>query len=638
MAILPLGIARVSNLLTTQVTTQSIDATQAQLLVVQNQLSTGLRVSTPSDDPAAASMIMQLNLTLERRQGYANNITTASSQLGETDSTLGDLTGLLQQAQQIASSSVGSDVSDSQRQSDAAIVQSIYNQALSIANKSFNDAYLFGGDTAGQAPFIQGASGLLYQGSGQTLNNLYDDGTSLSFQVGASSVFGGLAPQVGGVNLSPALSAQTRTQDVSGTSGRGLHLGPISISNGTITKTVDLSLDASIGDIVNSINQAAVGGITASIGGQNLNISGAAGDNITISDVGGTTAADLGINTPAGGAGAGVPVTGAALNPRIAPFTPTSSLRNGLGLDGTGLIITNGLVSKTVSWPGGASVQDVLNAINGAGAGVQASISPSGMGLIIANATQGTTLSIAENGGQTATQLGVRTLSPTSPLSQLNNGRGVGTAGGATPDFSITAKNGSVFQVSISAAQTVQDVINAINTATGGAVSASFATTGNGIVLTDGTVGASTLAVTPLNFSTAAADLGLTAPAAGNKITGTDVGAPTSSGIFGNLSALIAGLQGGSQAKITAAGQGIASDISRVTEVQGQTGAIEQELSNRQTQMQQENTATQSLVSQLQDTDFTQAITEFQTLQTALQATYQTAAKELNLSLLNFLG
>jgi flagellin-like hook-associated protein FlgL len=43
-------------------------------------------------------------------------------------------------------------------------------------------------------------------------------------------------------------------------------------------------------------------------------------------------------------------------------------------------------------------------------------------------------------------------------------------------------------------------------------------------------------------------------------------------------------------------------------------------------------------MSQLSDTDFTAAITKFQTLQTSLQATLETAAKTLNLSLLDFLG
>lgn len=77
--------------------------------------------------------------------------------------------------------------------------------------------------------------------------------------------------------------------------------------------------------------------------------------------------------------------------------------------------------------------------------------------------------------------------------------------------------------VGLTNASTVQDVLDQINTAAGGKVTASFATNGNGIVLTDNTVGTGKLTVTPLNAATTAADLGLTSPAVGNTITGSDV-------------------------------------------------------------------------------------------------------------------
>ncbi len=60
-------------------------------------------------------------------------------------------------------------------------------------------------------------------------------------------------------------------------------------------------------------------------------------------------------------------------------------------------------------------------------------------------------------------------------------------------------------------------------------------------------------------------------------------------------------------------------------------------MTSQQTDLQQQNTATQSLLSQLQNVDMTTAVTQFQTLQTAMQASYETAADTLQVSLLNFL-
>src|SRR5689334_23296943 len=101
MAILPIQLARVSNLLRGNVATQALSQTQQELLDVQNELSTGKRVNQPSDDPSAAAIIQQLQKTLADRQGFSANIDAAKSQLSETDSTLSDLNDLLLQAQQI---------------------------------------------------------------------------------------------------------------------------------------------------------------------------------------------------------------------------------------------------------------------------------------------------------------------------------------------------------------------------------------------------------------------------------------------------------------------------------------------------------------------------------------------------------
>jgi flagellin-like hook-associated protein FlgL len=318
-------------------------------------------------------------------------------------------------------------------------------------------------------------------------------------------------------------------------------------------------------------------------------------------------------------------------------LTPISSLDDGAGIDNSGLTITNGTTTKTITWSPTGTVQDMLNAINGAGLGVDAQINSSGTGINIMNALQGPTLSIGENGGATAADLGLQTMALSTPLSQLNNGSGVQTAGGTTPDFQITTAGGSTFQVSVSAATTVGDVINEINAATGGSVTASLAITGSGIVLTDNTTGSGTLSVTALNGSSAASQLGLNVAASGNTITGTDVGAPTSKGIFGNLQALMTSLQSGNQPAITAAGGAISDDINRVIEYNGQAGAAQKELTSTQTNLTQQTTATQSLISQLQNVNYAQAVSQFQTLQTAMQASLQTAASTLQLTLLDFL-
>jgi flagellin-like hook-associated protein FlgL len=370
-----------------------------------------------------------------------------------------------------------------------------------------------------------------------------------------------------------------------------------------------------------------------------LQLTGDPTDNISVNEVsGGSTASDLGIQLSAG-TGAGNPLTGSGINPKVTGLTTLASLKGGAGIDTAGLIITNGQSSATIDLSGATTVEDLLNAINGSDVAVRAEINAAGTGINILNPTQGTTMSIAENGGTTAADLGVRSFGPDSPLSELNFGKGVRTVDGS--DIQLTDSNGTSFEVDLSGLNTVQDVLDAINAAAGTAgagVTASFATSGNGIVLTDTAGGAGTLALTPLNFSNAAADLGLTNAASAGVITSSDVNAVEPDGVFSHIAALRNALRSNDQAAITAAGEKLKNDYDNVVMIRGETGARVQEIDSRQQRLDDQNVATKALLSSLEDTDFTEAIARFQTLQTALQATYQTSSHMMNLSLLDFIG
>src|SRR4051812_33152527 len=211
MAILPLQLARVSNLLRTSVSSGQITRTQEQLLKVQNELSTGKRLNSPSDDPGDAAIVQQLQKTLETRDSYLTNLQHAQSTMSEADTAMGDLSGLLQQAQQIASANVGSDVTADQRTAAAAVVENLFNQALTLGNRQFEGAYLFGGDTSTEPPYAPTAGGIRYQGTGAHLLNRFDENTTQSFTVAAPDIFGGFSGQVKGIrDLAPAITGATR--------------------------------------------------------------------------------------------------------------------------------------------------------------------------------------------------------------------------------------------------------------------------------------------------------------------------------------------------------------------------------------------------------------------------------------------
>ena len=132
--------------------------------------------------------------------------------------------------------------------------------------------------------------------------------------------------------------------------------------------------------------------------------------------------------------------------------------------------ISNGGKTYTIDISSAITVEDLLNTINGSGAGVLAEINSDGTGIDIRSRISGGDFSIGENGGLTATQLGVRTFALQTRLSDLNHGLGVHSLAQQNfvgNDFAFQLEDGTTLQISLSNEATIGDVINTINNAPG---------------------------------------------------------------------------------------------------------------------------------------------------------------------------
>ncbi|MCS7034364.1 MAG: hypothetical protein NZ561_10305, partial [Phycisphaerae bacterium] len=240
MAAIPSNLSRVSNNLRQMVATGNLSRTQVQLLKVQDQLATGRRLNSPSDDPGAAAIIQSIRKTLEQRSTFLQNIRSAENHLAAVDSALAEATELLNEAQQIASANVGSDVSAEARSAAAAVIDSIYSQLLSVGNRQFEGMFLFAGDRSTRPPFQEAGGGVQFVGTRNVLKNDFDEATTLAFMVDGDTVFGALSTRVrGSASIRPAINASTRLSDLAGALGNGVHRGQISLSNGSTTRVVD---------------------------------------------------------------------------------------------------------------------------------------------------------------------------------------------------------------------------------------------------------------------------------------------------------------------------------------------------------------------------------------------------------------
>ncbi len=350
----------------------------------------------------------------------------------------------------------------------------------------------------------------------------------------------------------------------------------------------------------------------------------------------------------------------AGTNPvEVKDFGQLTSGGSGEVLDSSsGLILTNGGQSITLDTSSAQTVEDLMNLINGLGLGLSAQINSTRDGINVQSRLSGADFTIGENGGTTATQLGIRTYTGATALADFN--RGVGVPTNSDPirdDLVITARDGTTqLSINLHGATTVNDVIDRINNnpannAIPPAITARLALTGNGIELVDATAGAGTLSVQAVEGSTAAQYLGFVAdgqtlsdPAAvqvdgsGNQVlTSEDRHALETDSVFNTLLRLKTALQQNDTAEIGRSLDRLDADISRVNFARSEIGSRLQSLDTIGSKWQDENVQLKSALSDDMDVDLAEAISNMTARQYAFQASLQTAASVLKLSLLDFI-
>ena len=130
---------------------------QSRLATLQVQVSSGKRLTRPSDDPAAGSELLPLQTRLAERQQRMSGIDSASPLMAATESALADIGTALASARTAGQgANNAATVSPAQRAALAAQVRSAAQTVFAKANTELGGRYLFGGTVTDSAPFSAG--------------------------------------------------------------------------------------------------------------------------------------------------------------------------------------------------------------------------------------------------------------------------------------------------------------------------------------------------------------------------------------------------------------------------------------------------------------------------------------------------
>ncbi len=287
--------------------------------------------------------------------------------------------------------------------------------------------------------------------------------------------------------------------------GAGVQRGRIRITDRSgASETIDLRFAHTVDDVIEAINNSEVTNVMAFAEGDALrlvDLTGQTAGNLSVQEVGlGTTAADLGLD------GINVAASEATGQDILRLY---DNLRLNRLNDNNGLSLRDELPELDVTFRDGSSLQvdlqpaelrdvgdlvDALNAVDPAK--LQARISADGERIELQDLTAGGgSFSVASSvGSSLAEDLGVAGSDPsglisgrrllaglkTSLLSSFAGGQGLGNLG----QISLTDRTGAAATVDLAGAETLTDVINALNSS-GLAITASVNSARNGLVLKD---------------------------------------------------------------------------------------------------------------------------------------------------------
>jgi flagellar hook-associated protein 3 FlgL len=178
----------------------------------QQELATLRRVNQPSDDPGATAVDIGVHWQSAQNDQFTRNISSVRGELQTADSTMSSLVTVLTQAITLGVQAGSGSLSSTDRATLSTQIQSVSAQVLSLANTSYQGAYIFAGNNSGQPAYAVNplsASGVNYQGNTATIQEEFSQGQSVTTNVPGSQIFTSASTDVFAALTNLAQAAQS---------------------------------------------------------------------------------------------------------------------------------------------------------------------------------------------------------------------------------------------------------------------------------------------------------------------------------------------------------------------------------------------------------------------------------------------
>lgn len=171
----------------------SLDQTQATEQQLTAELSSGVRVTSLSQDPVASGQNVLLLNQIQSDDSFTQSASLVQGQLQVSDSALGSAVTELNTAISLATSANNGTMSSSDLRSISNQLSGIRDEILSLANTNYQGAYIFGGSQTSAVPFSLSTSTspatVTYNGDEDTNSIQTPNGQSIQLNLPGDQIF-----------------------------------------------------------------------------------------------------------------------------------------------------------------------------------------------------------------------------------------------------------------------------------------------------------------------------------------------------------------------------------------------------------------------------------------------------------------
>jgi flagellar hook-associated protein 3 FlgL len=145
---------RVTNKMLSNSVLNNINLNLQKLDKSQNQLSSGTKISKPSDDPTSTAQLLAAKSALEAQEQYQSNMEDAIGWLDTTDSALASANEVLQRARELAVYGANGTLPEESMSALGDELDNLIGEMVQIGNTNYAGRYIFAGGKTTQPPFI----------------------------------------------------------------------------------------------------------------------------------------------------------------------------------------------------------------------------------------------------------------------------------------------------------------------------------------------------------------------------------------------------------------------------------------------------------------------------------------------------